>query len=387
FSRLGKPFISPSPSLSPDIVVPPQHVKWLLGQPSSVLAQRPALWEGMAIRYMFPSADPAAEFVPALVKRHMSPAGVDGMQADMYRELRRWTDAGLGTDTERWAEIALFDTLGTIMKRVGQRLYFGAELGSSDELGRVLQKLANWSGLGGLVIGQFSPAVFRRPLGWLFRIPLGYYTRAFKRIWEPAVRAQLEAGQLSGDGSATAGAVEALAGTKRHTVESISSNFMIMPGTLALLLNLITQRGAEARAFMPLLRHEVDTVFSQPTAWTDSGTFTARKMPLATAFARESMRYSPLAASIPVRAVVAPGGVLLPDGTTHVPRGARLACPAEAMTRDERFVPRPHVFDPFRFLEVDDDDEGGRRYRLKADSDIVDVSESFLFFGFGRHAW
>jgi len=241
FSPLGKPFISPSPSLSPDIVIPPEQVKWILAQPSSVLAQRPALWEGMAIKYMFTSADPRAEFVPALVKRHMSSGHVDMLHQEIYEQIRYWTDRTLSSETV-WKEVSLFDTVGAILKRVGYHIYFGPELSNNEALTATLQKLADWAAVGGLVIGQFSPPLLRKPIGWLFQLPISYYTWNFRRIWEPVIKERLdlmssgnpESGQTKGTEStdflhsATAWAADSLFGNRKHTVESISTNFLIM---------------------------------------------------------------------------------------------------------------------------------------------------------------
>ena len=366
----------------------------------------------MAIRYMFPSADPGAEFIPTLVKRHMSLSRVDAMQGIIAREMKRSTDATLGTSLEEWNEVGLLDAVGSILTKVGHVIYFGPELAEDKELAGVLKAMGNWAAMGGLVIGQLSPAIFRTPLGYLFRLPLGYYARRYKRKWEPFMKEKvrhLQQQEQQRDGlvdpavslDATTGAAEALLRSKTMTVESISTNFLIMygiasnvklPGCLALLLNLICPPDEKITTeYLPLLRREIASVLGSPAAWADPDSFTPQNMPLTTAFTRESMRYSPLVANIPVRAVVAKEGVVLPDGT-HVPLGAWLTCPAEAMTRDARFFPEPDVFNPFRWLEPEvsgheKEGEGEPKYKLRADGELTASSESFLFFGYGRHFW
>lgn len=156
-----------------------------------------------------------------------------------------------------------------------------------------------------------------------------------------------------------------------------------VPGTLAVILDLMALPRLSP-GFLPLLREEIDSVLSSPESWTDPQSFSPEKIPLTTAFMRESMRYSPLASSLPLREVVAKDGVVLPDGT-HVPRGTWLVCPTEYMMRDEGFFKNPDVFDPFRFL--DEVDEKNRRYTLKEGNDLTAISESFLFYGFGKHSW
>jgi hypothetical protein len=154
------------------------------------------------------------------------------LQAEMYQEIRHWTDLRLDV-SGAWNEVSLFDTVGFILKKTGYRIYFGPELSKNEDLIYTLQVLSNWAAIGGLVIGQFSPPLLRKPIGWLFQIPISHYTSKFKKIWEPAVRDELlrlESGR-KGDAarySATAVAAESLLGNKKHSVESISSNFMIM---------------------------------------------------------------------------------------------------------------------------------------------------------------
>lgn len=156
-----------------------------------------------------------------------------------------------------------------------------------------------------------------------------------------------------------------------------------VPGSLAVILDLMALPRLSP-GFLPLLRQELDTVFSSPEAWTDPQSFSPEKIPLTTAFMRESMRYSPLASSLPLREVVAKDGVVLPDGT-RVPRGTWLVCPTEHMMRDEEFFKNPDAFDPFRFLKRIEGEDGG--YKLKEGNDLTAISESFLFYGFGKHAW
>jgi len=152
------------------------------------------------------------------------------------------------------------------------------------------------------------------------------------------------------------------------------------------LLNLITI--PEARQYLPLLRQEIDSVFSISGAWTNPDTFNSKNIPLTMAFMRESMRFSPLTANIPVRSVVAKEGVVLPDGT-YVPQGSWLACPAEALTRDDRLYCDPDVFNPFRFLDLvpGSADRSKSKYILRPKTDVTVADDSFLYFGYGRHFW
>jgi len=188
---------------------------------------------------MFPSADPHSEFVPNLVKRHLTSSQVDTLHHDdIYSETKHWADLLLGCDENTWNEVSLFDAVGSIQKRVGYRVYYGQALGRNEELVDILEKMSIWAGLGGLVIGQFSPFVLRRLIGWLFRVPIAYYSSRFRRIWQPVIRERVrkvEDARLEGDTTGRLGshsamdsAARELAGNRWNTVESIGTNFLIM---------------------------------------------------------------------------------------------------------------------------------------------------------------
>ena len=68
------------------------------------------------------------------------------------------------------------------------------------------------------------------------------------------------------------------------------------------------------------------------------------------------------------------------DGTT-IPEGTILVAPAVALHMDAELYPDPHIFNPWRFFNKHDGDEGSSRHRF------VNTSLGYLPFGHGRHAW
>jgi cytochrome P450 len=155
------------------------------------------------------------------------------------------------------------------------------------------------------------------------------------------------------------------------------------------ILNLIGL--VEAREYMPYLRAEIEVVFSTPVAWDDSNTTAPGRMPLLEAFLRESMLFTPFFTRGQEHKVLAKDGIDLPDGT-HVPMGTFLACPVAGITGDENVYAAADVFNPWRFLDVvehapDNAPMGKPSYALKCNCQLTSPSDSFLGFGFGRHAW
>ncbi|KAH8677668.1 cytochrome P450 [Xylariales sp. PMI_506] len=432
-SKAGRPFIVPNPSLTPDIMLPREYQKWLVSLPDGVLSQRVANVESYALDHLFPSVDMHNEVMINVVKRYMS-GRIGVVQSAMYEQMREVIDTWLGGSAEEgskqgrrgdegWREVNLSLFVRDVVLRTGYRVHVGSELCRDEAFIRASWGMTFWAGVGTMIIGQFSPPLLKWPLGLLCSLPITRNIRKYRRIIYPVLRGRLDdiARAKADPVSSTYEPPEdAMTWTAQQlleknpdgeTLEGIIDNFMAIftaafatiPVTIHVMLNLMGL--PEAQAYLPLLRAEIEESFAGPDDWTDAHTTAPGRMPLLEAFLRESMRHTPFFARGQEHKVLAPGGIELPDGT-RVPQGAFLACPIAGIAGDERFYPEPRVFNPFRFLHEDiaedegnnnnDDDNnyGGRkgmgttsRYALKPNCQVTSPSDTFLGFGYGRHAW
>jgi len=69
----------------------------------------------------------------------------------------------------------------------------------------------------------------------------------------------------------------------------------------------------------------------------------------------------------------------LEDGTV-IPKGFECAIDLKRLHRDSENYPNPHVFDPFRFSKLREEEQSDVRYGYTT------VDKNYLVFGAGRHA-
>lgn len=139
---------------------------------------------------------------------------------------------------------------------------------------------------------------------------------------------------------------------------------------------------------------------------------------------RESMRLNPSFGRVAMHEVLSKTGITLPNGP-HVPRGAWLGITVTGIHLDERYYPRAHTYDPFRFSrgraeiakmeetqktestkaaceKTRENDEpstteaaisekpadSSKAVESKPNGALLSTSqEEFPAFGFGRHSW
>ena len=68
------------------------------------------------------------------------------------------------------------------------------------------------------------------------------------------------------------------------------------------------------------------------------------------------------------------------DGT-FIPKGTSVVAPSRCIHLDNENYDNAHVFDPFRFSDMRDDEGEGTKHHL------VSTSTEYLAFGHGKHAW
>ena len=141
------------------------------------------------------------------------------------------------------------------------------------------------------------------------------------------------------------------------------------------------------------LQEEVSTIFREEGDWADPAAL--GKLPYADSTIRESLRKNPVLTRVVIREVVQKGGVDLPDGH-HVPQGAWLGAPAVGIHHDERFYPNPEKYEPFRFAKAaKESSSNGEREDAQTEKaaqhrklqGLATASDTYLAFGYGRHAW
>ena len=72
--------------------------------------------------------------------------------------------------------------------------------------------------------------------------------------------------------------------------------------------------------------------------------------------------------------------VILSDGTL-IPEGTHVSIPTYAIHHDPDVYENPELFDPFRFVHLQDNLDGSTRYQMVA------VHPESLGFGLGKPAW
>lgn len=99
---------------------------------------------------------------------------------------------------------------------------------------------------------------------------------------------------------------------------------------------------------------------------------------------RESLRMSNMAGRGLDREVVAEMGVTTPSGV-FLPCGTHVCMAVSSRQKDEGVWEKGNEFVPLRFYKGGSEDEGDEE-NDKAKS-AVHVTEDFLSFGLGKHAW
>ena len=144
--------------------------------------------------------------------------------------------------------------------------------------------------------------------------------------------------------------------------------------------------------FWGQLGEEASGLFKNEDDWTNPTLLP--KLSRADSTIREGLRKNPLIIRSVGREVVADDGVTLPSGHL-IPKGVWMGAGAFAIHHDDRFYHKPEEYDPFRFVKKQSDGltesekealvETASIYRKN--EALVMLSDIFVSFGLGKHAW
>ncbi|CAG8918365.1 unnamed protein product [Penicillium salamii] len=408
FSENAQPFIMPTPSFETHIMLPREHIKWLIDQPEDILSHGKVHGEKLGLRYLFPGFDYNTDMAIATAIRLHLTRNLATIQDDLMDEIQSATDAVLGLDDQSWTEVNLFTSMSSIVSQSSGIVFFGRSLSSNARFMQSMQRFGDIFGAGILSVGQLTPRIFRRMVGSLFLVPLSYYLAVCTRYLWPVFSDRLKsmnrdihdnAFNYEAPKDLITWMLRAALDTKGASIEdpgplvkrftlvtsgAISSSSVTLTNTLLDILS-----SDPKLHYYQTLREEAESVFlATGDQKRPSASLGLRHMDSAI---RESLRRNPILVRGLWREVVPKNGITLPDGQ-HLQQGAWLSVPVPGIHHDERFYPEPQAYDPFRFvpgifLDVETAKEKNADAENCKPAMLTMTSDTFLPFGHARHSW
>ncbi|KAK7946090.1 uncharacterized protein PG986_010411 [Apiospora aurea] len=390
----GSPFSIPNLGNGSITVLPPSQFD-ILHQTESDIKAFPIQMEVMQPRYLMGDHDEmlfknAIQF--DVVRKYMNKdvgyfaAGTADELDNVFRNRFRYP-SGSAVTADVW------DTCLQIIGRTANRAIIGLPLCRNEVLLEQSTKYANAVFQGASLISSF-PAYLRPIVGPVIGLAAKGYSKRCKRIMVPYVDERLQEWRA---GSGTENPNDAIQWIIERSAKGDPSDLepniiaqrllilqlvSIYTTTYALSNILVNLYSSESKDdFIAGLRSECDRVAAGHNGLSSKEAID--QLYRLDSTVRESLRISPFSVIAPLRIVGSPGGIDLGNGI-HLPRGARLGVPFQALHHDAEFYPNPLQFDAFRYSR-EFEGSGVTNRQATEQETCVTASKTFVTFGYGRH--
>lgn len=192
FNRHGQPFVILDPSGRPSVMLPKEHIRWLIDQPEDLLADHAVTMERLALKYLTPKMDPThIESMIRTVKRELG-RNFGNTQAALFNKLRESIDATIGLDESSWRQVCLFQIMNTVVFQSSNAILVGSPLCHNEKYLGSIGSFSTWLGMSAVIIGQYVPW-FTAPLfGTLASVAVNLYRRRCLKFLLPVVKERME---------------------------------------------------------------------------------------------------------------------------------------------------------------------------------------------------
>ncbi|KAB2570446.1 Cytochrome P450 monooxygenase pyr3 [Lasiodiplodia theobromae] len=386
YSKLGKPFLATQITWKPEVIIPPEHVQWMVNQPDSVFSIHKVLIDDLRFDYTAPRA---WDFHRPFHVEALNKMNLDAMTDDMLDEIDYRTGLAFGSVPGEYHTAPLHASIFAILLAVTNRAFADKTLARSadytDIVGSFTRQLPVTAGL----IDVLCPTLLKPLLAPLLARPIRRLIARYEAHMLPTITARLAAAeQARAEGhlheeTRNPDIVQLMARCAARSPDLARDHDPRNLASRLLALNFVGVHTSVLTAVAAF----ADILAAGPELWAalrkeaaqvlhDAGGAWSRvavgRLALLDSVIRESMRVSPFKARGVEREVVAEGGVRLPDGT-FLPRGTKVGAATVGVHGDERFYERPREFVPERFVG-------------KAEEGLVNTTDTFLGFGHGKHA-
>ncbi|GIC94717.1 cytochrome P450 [Aspergillus udagawae] len=381
FNKTGRAFLMPLISFEPIVILPQEHIKWIIDQPPTVLCPRRAAYTRMGVRYVAPGFTPAiSEILHSAIKLHLNKK-FDNLKAEMYDQMSWAIDRSFGT-ADCVSKVSLARALRYTVYHTLVPVLAGRELAKNERFVEAIISSSQWFGAASTVVGQCLPPPARGVIGWVLQKPIGYVQRRYLRYLMPIVRERLR--RLQEETEVPEDMVTWLCQVILTTrgadgaEEMFADAFNLLLGAaftstvLTAHHTLLDILGSSTKDdIYQTLRSEAEATLDNPAKWSDPTAIL--QLHYIDSTLRESLRRAPPTSMALLREVVPGDGLMLPNGQ-FLNKGSWLAVPSIPIHRDKQFYESPSEFKPFRFVQ------DGKP------ASCVSTSDTFLSFGHGRSA-
>jgi hypothetical protein len=171
-----------------ELMLPPEHIKWLIEQPESVLSHWRVRDERHALDYTVGDIDrpPTMAFVSKIIQFSLS-RRLNLVQGAIYRAIQSTVDDIFRHDEVNWTEHKLDHSMEEIVGSAMTRVLYGTPLSQDRSFRWSFNMMVKATGITKLVIGQ-TPKAIQPLFAAVLSIPLRYFrSQAMKKL-VPVVR-------------------------------------------------------------------------------------------------------------------------------------------------------------------------------------------------------
>ncbi|PGH19459.1 hypothetical protein AJ80_03960 [Polytolypa hystricis UAMH7299] len=407
FGSKGKFFVKPDVGFQPEIMVPREHIRWVLDQPQDVLSIHEARYEKFALDLILPEQDSVIDRVFLDTIHHKMTRNLLKLQGVFAEEVSFNLDAALGIDTEKWIEANVWETVEKAVFPALIRILVGQSVCRNDAFREDVSSFSKAFGFSTILVGNLLPRFLKPTVGRLLSsLTMFRQQRMLKKWFIPLVeerfykllrKSQDPTLDYTPPPDLVTWASDALLSTgnvERCSPTGFSRRLAIMipaasPSTKATATNVIydvLSCPPDMKVQDHLYNEIASALNSSPDkGWADQGLLP--RLVLLNSAIRETMRCHPVSSINVERKVVAKGGVTLPSGY-HLPKGTMLGVPAVGIHADENIYPDAAKYDPFRHCnrrpgeKLDEKDTAVPLTSIG----VVNVTDTFLPFGVGKFA-
>ncbi|KAK4503994.1 hypothetical protein PRZ48_004909 [Zasmidium cellare] len=386
YGKRGKPWIAPNRTWDHQVMLPPEHAKWLVDQPDSVLQPFKPFLQDLGFLYYLPPPEGLAKFLA----HEFGTMSWEKTAADVSDEVARSTQLFLGSRPGESVSFDLNDTFQTILSNIGTRVFLGPELAQNEEfLDFTMKKLFGYILPANLYLRAITPLYLQFAVLWpLFQLPVRFYEWRARRSMRPIIKQYLAAAQANKEKGKEIQSPTILENIARLAVDSPNHGDRrpdvvtrrVLMYSLFEGLNVGVQVIATiANNTLPLilldgpdlwkrLRAEAAAVQAEGP-WTKTS---VSRLVLLDSVLREGARLTPVKVRNIERFVAGEDGVTLPNGV-FVPSGVAVGMSSVQIHTDDRFYPDGERFIADRFVGKDGETFAG-------------VSQTYQVFGIrGKH--